>query len=163
MCEDDKVQRCFETVVAHLECRGICFGRADNGPVLFVPLACRKATYFCTVDVSDAILRVYATVGCHAPEQKRAVAAELLNRINWRLVVGNFEMDVADGEIRYRTTLDARGGELTDEMVECTIRTNLTTIDRFYPAIMTLLWNDLSAEDALALVEGNSVEGDSSE
>lgn len=158
MCENDKTQRCFETVVAHLAHHGFRFGRADGAPLLFLPVSGRNGTYACVVNVADAILRVYSVIGCHAPEEKRGAMVELLNRVNWHLVIGNFELDAADGEIRFRTALDARGGELTDEMVECTIRANLATVDRYHPAIMTLLWNDLSAEDALALVEGNLAE-----
>ncbi len=156
MCENDKVQRCIETVMANLTRHGIRFGHVDTAAVLYMSIAGKNGTYACIVDATDAVVRVFSVVGCHAPEEKRGALIDMLNRINWRVAIGNFEMDATDGEIRFRTTLDTRGGELTDEMVECTIRVNLSTVDRFHSAILALLWNDLSAEDALAMAEGNS-------
>ena len=37
-------------------------------------------------------------------EDKRAAVAEYLTRANYGLHVGNFEMDMTDGEVRYKTT-----------------------------------------------------------
>lgn len=52
------------------------------------------------------------------PENRRAAVLEALNRINHSLVYGNYEMDMADGEIRFRTTVESESdmyasGEVT--------------------------------------------------
>jgi len=36
-------------------------------------------------------------------------AAELINRVNFGLRIGNFEMDVEDGVLQYRTSIDIEG------------------------------------------------------
>ena len=46
-------------------------------------------------------------------EEQRQIVAELLARINYGLNIGNFELDMTDGEIRYKTSIDVEGGELT--------------------------------------------------
>jgi hypothetical protein len=89
---------------------------------------------------------------------KRPAAAELFTRINYGLTIGTFEMDFSDGEIRYRTGIDVTGGELAPEMVMSLIAATVGTVDRYHPAIMSFLWNDMTPEDAVALVEGSSGE-----
>ena len=153
MGDEDKVQRMYQTAIDHLQQNGFRFGRVDDDQTLLFFMSGRNGTYSCVLGVQDAVFRVLTTIGCRAPAEKRVATAELLNRINWILTIGNFEMNHADGGICFRTVLDCRGGELTDEMVEMTVRMNIVTVDRFHPAIMTLLWNDLAPEDALALVE----------
>jgi len=95
-------------------------------------------------------------MGTRVPAEKRPGMAELLTRINHNLMFGNFEMDFADGEIRCRTSVDVAGGELASEMLETLIHANLQSVDRFHPAIGSLLWNDLSPEEALAMIEGQT-------
>jgi len=44
---------------------------------------------------------------------KRGAVAEFINRANYGIIIGNFEMDFADGEIRYKTSIDVQGDKLT--------------------------------------------------
>ena len=44
--------------------------------------------------------------------------AELLTRINWELSLGCFEMNYADGEIRFRTSMILPGADITDAIAE---------------------------------------------
>lgn len=50
---------------------------------------------------------VYAMMVDDCPPALRGILLELLSRINYGLGVGCFEMDLDDGEIRYRMTLPA--------------------------------------------------------
>jgi hypothetical protein len=38
-------------------------------------------------------------------------------------------------------------------MVESVISATVGTVDRYYPAIMSFLWSDMDAEDAVAMIE----------
>jgi len=49
---------------------------------------------------------------------------------NYRLVVGNFEIDRKDGEINYKTSLDCSGVELTHSLLDGIMFSNLSTMDR---------------------------------
>src|SRR5438552_6905781 len=42
------------------------------------------------------------------PDAARPAMAELLERFNWDLVIGNWEMDWSNGEVRYRTSVPMR-------------------------------------------------------
>ena len=47
--------------------------------------------------------------------------AEYLHRANYGLRVGNFELDYDDGEIRYKTYIDADFTEITDKTIMMSI------------------------------------------
>ncbi len=49
---------------------------------------------------------VYATININADSNCRMAVAEYLTRANYGLKVGNFELDMNDGEIRYKVTVD---------------------------------------------------------
>jgi hypothetical protein len=76
-----------------------------------------------------------------------------VTRANYGLWTGNFELNLRGGEIRYKTNLHLADGELTTEMLTALLRVNADTLDRYLPGIMSVLWNDVSAEDAIGLTE----------
>ena len=69
------------------------------------------------------------------------------------LWLGNFELDFRDGEIRYKTSLHIGDGLLTVDMLSALLGANVATMDRYMPGIMSVLWNDVSPEDAIGLCE----------
>lgn len=79
------------------------------------------------------------------PESKRVAMAELLTRINANRVLGNFELDFDDGEIRYKTSLDYEGIELTTaKWLENLVNVNVTMMKNFLPAILNLINSDMT-------------------
>jgi len=58
--------------------------------------------------ITDAIC-VYSEFDRKAPAHRIAAVAEYITRANWGLSVGNWEIDLNDGETRFKTSLDAEG------------------------------------------------------
>ncbi len=88
-------------------------------------------------------------------DHQRPPMAELLTRINYGLILGNFEMDYADGEVRYKTSIDVdHSEELTAALIKPVVFANLGTMDKYCPALMAIAEDKLSPKEALALVEG---------
>ena len=56
---------------------------------------------------------VYSVLDGVIPEQLRADAAELLARANWGLPIGNWELDMDDGTVRCKTSIDIGGDRLS--------------------------------------------------
>ena len=82
--------------------------------------------------------------------------AEFVARSNYGLVVGNFELDFSDGEIRYKTSVDAGADALTHELIDRCVMANVVTMDRYLPGITMVLNGDRTPEEAVAVVEGSS-------
>ena len=109
-----------------------CFGRANEDHEIFV---------------------FYTVIPIRAPETQRLQTAELIARINYGLNVGNFELDMDDGEIRYKTSIDVEGGELAYRMVETLLSVNISTTDRYFPAFTDVLYANAVPVEAVARIE----------
>ena len=70
------------------------------------------------VDEEKYWLIFYSYMPVNSPPEKMASAAEFVTRANRGMRIGNFELDFDDGEIRYKTSLDVEGGELTPKMID---------------------------------------------
>ena len=104
------------------------------------------------VPLSDAVGRWSAMLvevnGCfictsalpvNVPEEHRPAVCELLGRMNWPLLIGSWEMDFADGEVRYRTSVPVRHGELTVELARDLCYTNFSTFNHGWRPLMAVL------------------------
>jgi hypothetical protein len=96
----------------------------------------------------------YALAPVKVPPEALAKAAEYLTRANYGLRIGNFELDYRDGEIRYKSSLDFEGVELTAELIRNTIYPAVQTLDRYMPGLMNILYADVSPQDAIQDIEG---------
>ena len=96
----------------------------------------------------------YSVFPVRAPENKLAVVAEFINRANYGMIIGNFEMDYSDGEIRYKTSVDVEGVDMEEALLRHLVYANVLTIDKYFPGLMRVLYADITAEDAINEVEG---------
>jgi hypothetical protein len=96
---------------------------------------------------------VYGVVPFAIGAARRAVAAELVTRINFGLVIGNFELDLSDGELRCKTSLDVEGAELAAPLLGHIVHANLALVDGYLPAFIAVAARNATAAAALALVE----------
>jgi hypothetical protein len=86
------------------------------------------------------------------PEEHRAAVGEYCNRANFGLAVGNFELDVDGGEVRFRTSVDAEGSTPDAALVRNAVVANVLTMDRYVPGLLAVL-EGTSPADAVEDVE----------
>ncbi|MDJ1174803.1 YbjN domain-containing protein [Roseofilum capinflatum] len=94
----------------------------------------------------------YSLFPVAVPEGDRRLMAELLTKANYGMILGNFELDFADGELRYKTSIDVEGDRLTVALVRSLVYANVTIMDRYLPAIVAVLEGS-SISEALQRVE----------
>ena len=84
------------------------------------------------------------------PEERRSEILALMNWLNWNwIMVGNFEMDPRDGELRARISMDIEGSELTDTMVYNIIACGIHLMDKHFPNFMEVCYGHSSADDII--------------
>jgi hypothetical protein len=96
---------------------------------------------------------VYSVFGEHVADHARRGISELFIRINFGLLVGSFDLDLDDGEARFRTSLDIEGGEPTDGLLRQLVYANVTTMDEYLPALQGVSGTMLTVSEALAAIE----------
>jgi len=97
---------------------------------------------------------VYSILDVTVPHERRTEAAELVARANHGLPVGNWELDMDDGGLRYKTAIDVVGGGLSLAAARRLIERNLSITDAYLAAFTLFAEGKLSAGDALRAAEG---------
>ena len=86
------------------------------------------------------------------PQPKRATAGTLVNMINWRLDLSDFEFDMEDGELMVNLSFNLRDGTLGHDQIDSHFNAVVWIADKYYPAFQKVVWADVSPEEALASV-----------
>ena len=99
---------------------------------------------------------VYSVCGNKPTEEKYTVMQEFLTRANFGLRIGNFELDLRDGEIRFKTSIQFAGEVQADLMIEQCLLINIMTMERYLPGILQVIFTDISPEQAIAQIESQT-------
>jgi hypothetical protein len=83
-------------------------------------------------DENTQVFRVYVVTPSRVPEDRRIEVALLMTRLNYGRNIGNFELDLNDGEVRYKMSMDVEGSELTKPMVKNMTLAGVTALDRAF-------------------------------
>jgi hypothetical protein len=86
------------------------------------------------------------------PAVRRAEVAEFVLLVNAELVTGCFEIDLADGQLRFRTGVPVARTDLSPDLIDRSITANVATMDRYLPGIV-LTVAGRSAAEALGHIE----------
>lgn len=97
-------------------------------------------------DEEKQICIVYSIYPEFVPAEHRAGLATFLFEENYDLSVGNFEMDAADGELRYRTSIDIENDRLSMELLNQLFTTNVVIMDHYLDAIGDILQQEMNEE-----------------
>lgn len=136
------------------------YAMVEGAPLLTFNVLGERATYPCWAAVNEEAdqCTAFVVLPHRVAEDKRVAMGELLTRINYGLAIGNLEMDFADGELRFRASVDVEGGRLSPRMVQTMFTAGLWTFDRFYDALMRVMYAGASAAEALEGVEEDEEE-----
>ena len=96
----------------------------------------------------------YSVLPVSVPQKLRQKFAEFITRVNYGMVIGNFEMDFEDGEIRYKTSVDIEDSELSNGMIRQLVYANLVITDQYLPGVMRIIYSDEQPVDVLDSLEG---------
>lgn len=150
----------FDTVVQFFEQDGWSYSRAREQPILQMGFQGDNGNWLCYAEAREEFEQFvfYSVCPTNAPEGRRQAVAEFLIRVNYGLVIGNFEMDLDDGEIRYKTSLDVGDTELSVPLVKNAVYMNVLMMDRYLPGIMAIVYGNVPPAEALAQVKGGAPE-----
>lgn len=109
----------------------------------------KKADY--TINVRKEQYTVYAVPSIYVNannREKMTAMAEFICQVNNRLANGNFELDMKDGEIRYKYFVNCIDSRLTAETVEDSICIPGAMLNRYGDGITDIISDDAAAEEA---------------
>ena len=74
--------------------------------------------YLFRVQEKNKLLAIYGILPFLIPESHQSAALLLITQINYDMLIGNLEMDVNDGEIRYKNAIDVEAVGIDNEIIE---------------------------------------------
>jgi hypothetical protein len=137
--------------------RGLGWELENNAAesVLVVHFEGRGGPWLFAAHVDEALsqLVAYSVVPTPVPADALPAISEFVIRVNHGLSYGNLELDLDDGQLRFRTSLDYEGNRLTEALVRPVLVNNCGLIDHLLPAIHGIVQGDLTPAAALERVE----------
>ncbi len=142
----------FDEVRATLDAEGLRYDRIVGRTALRFGLANGDDRWGCVAEVREGqrVVLLVSVLPMTASEARRAALAELFTRLNYGLTIGNFEMDWADGELRFRTGIELEDTAVTPGLVHALLRANLGTVARHFGRIARVARGEASPAEALA-------------
>lgn len=116
-------------------------------------LRCRLQSAQMVVIVREDSFTTITTLPLTADTDHRLAMAEYLTRANWGMRNGNFELNMADGEIRYKTYVHV--GEQTPDMAAARLATMLPflMIDRYGDGLIDVLFGFKTPREAFEAIQ----------
>jgi hypothetical protein len=106
------------------------------------------------VTPNDQILQVTLEIPVAAAhEDMRPLVAEVVARANYRLIIGHFDLDMDNGRLRYRVGHVIGSAALSNETIMALIGMALEMADRYFSALMTVMFAGHTPSDAVYLSE----------
>lgn len=151
----DKDTSIFSTVVEFLQENNLSFQQIKENECLVLGVEVKNGRFTCHVIVREEKKQMafYSICPINTPESKRQSIAEFITKANYGMIIGNFELDFKDGEIRYKTSIDVEGDRLTPALIKQLVFSNIAMMDQYLPGIMSVIYGNASPDEAISQVE----------
>ena len=106
------------------------------------------------LDEADEALLVYAIADEPVPEDRRGDVALVVTRANWGLLGVTLELDLDDGELRTRSSLDLELQQPTGPLLARLVRDTFSAASTYLPAVRAVVAGTATPAGAVADVEG---------
>ena len=145
----------FEEVINFFQADNWPFVQLPGQPALQIPFQGENGKWNCYAKARSEQNQFvfYSICPVNTPENKRLAVAEFLTRANCGMMLGNFELDFTDGEISYKTSIDVEGDRLSFALIQRVVYANVTMMDEYLPGIMSVIYGNVSPEEAIAKIE----------
>lgn len=108
--------------------------------------------YLFRVQEKNKLLAVYGMLPFLMPESHQSAAMLLITQINYDMLIGNLEMDINDGEIRYKHAIDVETVGINDEIIEHLLQSVIAMTTVANELFSDLLNNQDPAQDMQTLL-----------
>jgi hypothetical protein len=100
-----------------------------------VPLA----NIYAAISVTAEQFVIYFNFGVSAVPERRDAVARFIARANWGLLIGNFELDYDDGQVRFKSSIDFSGTELSETMIRNAILPAMTAFETYANQLVAIM------------------------
>lgn len=145
----------FELVVETLKTDDWSFSIVEPAETITFGLTLDSGQFRCYffVDDENDCIQLVSIVPAMAPQEKFAALCEFICRANYALPIGSLEIDLTDGEMRYKTSMSLHDVPANINMIRNLMYPNFTMVDLYFPALMKIIYGDVDPETMMAIVD----------
>ena len=150
----DAARAVYETLCSTLERAKVKFTRDDEalrvdytykGDDLLMP-------FMFIVDPDREFVRLISPMSPRVKEEKRLDMAVALSLLNYRLAFGCFDLDMDDGELRFRMVNCYRDTPLSEEVFAMMLQTGHAIVEKYNDKLYTLAAGIISLEQFVTAI-----------
>lgn len=104
------------------------------------------------IQEQSQLVAVYGILPFSIPESHRSAAMLLTTQLNYDMILGNLEMDLSDGEVRYKTALDIEATGMSDAVLNYLIQSVIAMTTVAYELFNDLLETPEPSQDLESLM-----------
>jgi hypothetical protein len=145
----------YEKMVGYFEQDSWAFRRIDEHRAVEMSVAGENGTFrlVAIADEERNILRFLTFIEGKVPEARRREVMEYFTRANYGLLLGNFEMDLGDGEVRFKCSVDLEGIEISYPLYQNLLYVSVGMVDRYFPGFQRVLQGSADPAAAVSDIE----------
>lgn len=145
----------IDTITRFFEDDDWAFQRLENAPVLSMGFTGKSGKWMCFAQARELQHQFvfYSVCPINVPVERLHTAAEFIARANYGMIIGNFELDYDDGEIRYKTSIDVEGDTLTPALIKQMVYANVIIMDRYLPGLLKVIFGSATPLEIIADIE----------
>lgn len=114
----------------------------------------KKIGYIIDVKENEYVVYAISPLGADEDDKEMMTSmAEFICRANYGLVNGNFELDMRDGEIRFKCFVDCEGITPTSAVVRNSIHCPAAMFERYGAGMVDIVFGNASAKEAVEYCE----------
>ena len=145
----------FENLVEFFEAEGLRHEAHPEGGVVIAGFEAQNLSVriFFALQSDEGLLQLFAPLPSKIPQGCRPAIAEAIARANYGMKMGKFELDYSDGELRFQIANAFAAEGLDAAIIQRLIGTAIHTVDRYFPAVMSIVYGNELPADAIRHVE----------
>lgn len=133
MSHSVKGTKVYEMFKAHLKAHNFKFDPHDDDLVITLTVRGEDLPQPTVIRVLDDrnVVQVLSPIPANMPEDKRVDAAVAVAVANYGMINGSFDLDMNDGEIRFRVSQGYDGIEMSDDLIKYILSIAFFTTDKY--------------------------------
>jgi hypothetical protein len=143
----------YDAILEYFEREGWNYRRLGNHQALEMGVVGENGSYrlVAVVDDERSIVRFLTIIDGKIPDPRIDDVMEYLTRANYGLLLGNFELDLGDGEVRFKCSIDTEETGLSYTQYQNLLYVSVAMMDRYYPGLQKVIQG--AAEPLAAILE----------
>jgi hypothetical protein len=97
------------------------------------------ANIYAAISVTGEQFVIYFNFGVSATPERRDAVARFITRLNWGLMIGNFELDYDDGQVRFKSSVDFSRTELSETMIRNAILPAMNAVETYAGQLVAIM------------------------